>query len=95
MTVAKETQDERAEWDELLQSDGWRRLVREEERYWREQIGAHIEACAAESDDAMALNKMRQVIAAKRAVERVLSLPKERLRALGAVREPSLSRGGV
>jgi len=84
------------DFQNLVTHPGWLRLVHSNKEYWQEQLGTHLAACANERDDVAALNKMRQVIAAKQAVERFIAQPSERIRVLDAPQpQPSLTRGGL
>ena len=93
-----ENANERTALDDLLRSDGWRLFEKVQTEYWRDTMTDHVAACANDTDDTAALNKLRQVVAAQQAVARVLAWPKERLRLLtpAPARETvALSRGGV
>lgn len=90
--------NERTALDDLIRSDGWRLFETVQTEYWRDTLSHHVAACANETDDAAALNKLRQVVAAQQAVARVLAWPKERLRLVTPSPERetvTLSRGGV
>jgi len=90
---------EREDLDALVKSPGWHRI-----KAWAtSDMSAHMlaatEQAANVTDDAVALNKLRQVIAAKKAVEMTLNWPEDRLKALTAVaardeRDQSFSRRG-
>lgn len=86
-------------WQDLVSSDGWHKLLEHYKAIWVEKLGDHIAACANDNDDTAALNKLRQVVAAKRAVDQMLAFPSERLRLLRPAPEPegptSMRRGGV
>jgi hypothetical protein len=72
--------NERREWTDLTQSPGWSRLVALAQAEWTgAAFVAQVERLTDKPDDAMSLAQLRQMMAAKRAVERVLNLPKERL----------------
>lgn len=90
---------EREDLDNLLKSPGWQRLEQWAQHEWRTQVAHHTEVAANEADDVAALNKLRQVIAAKKAVELVLNWPQKRLQdvvsqAAHAERVPVLNRRG-
>ena len=85
--------------ENLLSSPGWQWLERAELDHWREQADRYAEQAAGERDDVMALNKLRQILAAKRSVERVFARPHEKIKELTAQKAqasqvPSLSRRG-
>ena len=72
--------NERQALDDLLRSDGWRLFERAVSDYWTTHLTQHVAACANEKDDVTALQLLRQVVAAKKAVDQMLAWPKERLR---------------
>lgn len=74
---------EQDDLENLLKSPGWLRLHAYVKETWGEQITQYVTQATSDSDDIMALNKLRQVVAAKNAVERLLAWPAERLRHLG------------
>ena len=78
MTVAEEIADLTA----LVTSPGWRALEQFAGQEFTTKINTHLESAANDTDDLMALQKLRQVMAARRAVERVLQWPHERIAAL-------------
>lgn len=91
--------DEREDLDNLVRHPGWLYVQRYAQQEFSEKILAATEAAANEPTDAQALNKLRQLIAGKRAVQMVLAWPTDRLRQLTEQREreargPSLPRGG-
>jgi hypothetical protein len=93
------TTNEREDLDNLLKSPGWQRLEAWARHEWQEQMIRHTEVAADATNDIEALNKLRQVIAAKKAVEVVLSWPSHQLKrittqAAGETRVPALARGG-
>lgn len=67
-------------WTQLVQCPGWLLLKNKARTYWAENIDQHLAAAANDRDDVVALNRMRQVIAAKQAVEAMLALPDEEIR---------------
>jgi hypothetical protein len=85
------------DWKDLVTSRGWGRFMSYVAEELQTQLNQHIEKVANETDDAMALAKMRQVIAAKRATEQMIAYPASRIRQLEAptLRQPSMARGGV
>lgn len=91
---------EREDLQNLSTHPGWLRLKEWAANEWSDQIQEHIGHAANERDDVAALNKLRQVIAAKKAVFVVLDWPERRLKQLDAVTErehalPSFSRRGT
>ena len=84
----EQQQDVRA-WRDLLDSPGWTRLVAHARAEWDGPVFAtHVEQVADNPEDLMALAKLRQLLAAKRAVERLLATPAEQIakaERLGAV----------
>jgi hypothetical protein len=92
--------DLRDELEALVASPGWAWLVRTERAHWEDQAERYLKAAAGETDDRMALNKLRQVIAARDAVARVFQRPDEKIRDLRSAAEhasaaPPLSRRGL
>lgn len=71
---------ERADWLDLVQSPGWDRLVQRAKAEWDGPafVGL-VDSLVDKPDDATALSKLRQMMAAKRAVERLINFPRERL----------------
>lgn len=83
----------------LLKSPGWLRLGEFARSQWTDQLGRHVSQASDDRDDLVALNKLRQVVAAQKAIEALLSWPAERIARLEQVvaqeRAPmSLSRRG-
>ncbi len=71
---------ELAEWRELLDSPGWTRLVAHVFAEWQgPAFAARVEALADRPDDTASLSQLRQMLAAKRAVERLLKVPSEQV----------------
>lgn len=73
---------EQEDLDQLLHSQGWLHLKQYADRYWGEQHEQHVRAAANELNDTTAIQKLRQVIAAKEAVMNLLRWPGERLKTL-------------
>lgn len=83
MSAAQRNEDrtDEAAWKDLVESPGWDRLVAYvKAEYEGPAFLNQIESLANNPDDPMALSKMRQLLAAKRAVMRVIEHPKARLR---------------
>jgi len=74
---------EHEDLENLLKSPGWLRLGEYVRQTWGDQLSQYVTQATGDADDTMALNKLRQVVAAKNAVERLLAWPAERLRHLG------------
>jgi hypothetical protein len=90
---------EREDLDNLLKSPGWQRVAQWANADLAAKLSTHMEAAAAEMDDVQALSRLRQVMAAKKAVDLVLAYPDARLRELTAhaahaERVPVLNRRG-
>jgi len=67
-------------WKDLLDSPGWAQLKAHAEAEWSGPTFARlVESMADRPDDAAALSKLRQVLAAKRAVEKLLAVPEEQI----------------
>lgn len=75
---------EKEDLDQLVHSQGWLRVKAFASKEWSEQHEAHVRRAANEVNDAMAIQKLRQVIAAKEAIERLVQWPHERMRQLDA-----------
>ena len=93
------TADLREHLEELVKHPGWLWLCEEARKEWEHPL-AHIMNAVGDRDDAMALNKLRQVLAAKAAVEAMLAKPEARIRVLREAEEaraghPDYSRRGT
>lgn len=66
----------------LLKSPGWLRVGEYARLHVTENLNRHVAQAADDRDDLMALNKLRQVIAAQKAVEALLAWPAERIQRL-------------
>lgn len=66
----------------LIKSPGWLRVKAFGEGEWSDNITRHIGQAADDRDDVMALQKLRQVLAAQKAILRLLAWPEERIQAL-------------
>lgn len=94
------TTSELDDWQQLVKHPAFLRLREHATKQWTEQITSYIGMAVADRDDTMALNKMRQLIAAKAAVEQLMTYPDERIATLSAKREQQLKsnasrRGGL
>lgn len=76
---------------------GWLSLKQWATGEWQAQINQHIEITTADTDDVQALSRLRQIVAAKRAVELVLTYPERRLTQMQAKVHAALPmmRGGL
>ena len=77
----------------LLKSPGWLRVGEYARVHITEHLTQHIASAANDRDDVMALNKLRQVIAAQKAVEQLLAWPGERIRHLE--QQTAVAHGGM
>lgn len=68
--------------DDLLRHPGWALVVAHAKTFWAEQFEQQMAQAVNDTNDALAAGKMRQVIAAKRAVAAILDWPDERIRQL-------------
>lgn len=67
-----------AAWRDLTESPGWDRLVAHAKAEWEgPAFVAQVEQLADNTQDPVALSKLRQLLAAKRAVMRLLTVPEE------------------
>ena len=72
--------DEKVAWRDLRDADGWRLLTAHVTAEWHGVAFTRlVESLADKPDDIEALNKLRQVLAAKKAVERLLQVPAEQI----------------
>ena len=76
--------NEAEDLDDLLRHPGWALLARHARQYWGDELENHLAAAIGDTNDTLALAKMRQVIAAKRAVMLLIEWPAARLRQLEA-----------
>lgn len=74
--------DELEDLTNLTKHPGWLRLIAHAKEEWAVKLSRHVEVCANETDDQQALQKLRQVIAAKKAVDVFIGWPEERLKHL-------------
>ena len=76
--MSDDTKAEQAAWQDLVQSPGWDRLVAHAKEEWEgPTFLAQVERLADNPEDPVALSKLRQLLSAKRAVLRLLSVPEE------------------
>lgn len=90
---------EHEDFEALLIHPGYLRLVEFARKNWKDGLDRHIAIAADERDDKIAVDKIRQVVAATKAVEHLLAYPGERLKDLDAKKQaehapPSMSRRG-
>ncbi len=71
----------------LLMAPGWLRLCQHVEQEWAAQFESKVTQTIDDPDDLKALEKMRQIVVAKREVMRLLRWPKERLDTLARAAE--------
>lgn len=93
--------DEKQDLDNLLKHPGWLRLVEHGRQEIEARLSLALNNAANERDDLLALQKLRQVVAAREALEALLAWPKLRHSALVRSNEkfdesqgPVLSRRG-
>ena len=87
---------EKEDLENLLKHPGWLRLKAYATKHWQDEITSHLRAAVNDNNDLAALAKMRQIIVAKDAVERLMAWPDERLanmRAANTLTE-MVARGG-
>jgi hypothetical protein len=73
--------------DALLKAPGWLRFCHHAEHEWSGRIEQLMATAVNDTDDKLALDKMRQVIAAKQAIVQLMRWPHDRLAELGRVAE--------
>lgn len=94
---------EREDLDQLIRSNGWLHFQEYVRREWSVRLEQLLLQAAADREDVIALQKIRQVLAAKREVERMVKWPQERLAELtraeqardAAQHEPLSRRGSL
>jgi len=65
--------------DQLVHSQGWLRFQNFVSKEWGDQLQQHLLTAANDREDTIALQKIRQVLAAKREIDRMVAWPQERL----------------
>lgn len=73
---------EQEDLDQLVRSQGWLRFKQFVSKEWGDQLEQHLLAAANDREDSIALQKIRQVLAAKREIDRMVLWPTERLSTL-------------
>ena len=93
MSAAEKTdRTEQHAWQDLLNSPGWDLLVAHARAEWDgPAFVSHVEQLADNPEDPIALSKLRQLLAAKRAVMRLLKAPEEQVAKLKRVDAPTLT----
>lgn len=91
--------DEQTDLENLVKSPGWLRFQQAQDAHWQAALSKEIATAANDRDDLLALQKIRQIIAAQRAVQMALAWPQERIRALVEHERlvhaaPTMTRGG-
>lgn len=74
--------DEKQDLDNLTKHPGWLRLVEHGLKEIDGRVQTAMTNAAGERDDIMALNQLRQCIAAKQAIEALIAWPTSRLNVL-------------
>ena len=72
--------DYKSDLEDLQKHAGWLALKQWARQEWAAQILTHTENAANSEDDGVALNRLRQVLAAKKAVDLVLEWPERELK---------------
>ena len=76
------TDDLREHLQDLLTHPGWMWLVEQELGHWQKEMSTYITQAVGEVNGELALQKLRQIVAAKQAVERAFARPRETLKTL-------------
>ena len=85
----------RDDLEALLKNPAWQELARTTRARWTEHLYQQVEPAANDRDDLMALQKIRQAMAAKREAEAILEWPTRQLQKYHSDSPPStLARGG-
>lgn len=71
-------------YQQLTTAPGWLLLADRVRRYWTDTMDQHLASAANDPNDGIAVQKIRQVLAAKAAAEQVLAIPHEEMRRLEA-----------
>ena len=71
--------NEHEDLDALLKSQGWLRFAQHAESEWIAKLEDKLKMAVSDTDDAQALAKLRQVMVAKDAIQRLLRWPHDRL----------------
>lgn len=82
---------EHEDLDQLLHSQGWLRFQQFAAKEWGDQLEQQLRQAAAEREDTMAANKIRQILVAKAAVERLVKWPADRLAELDRAEQSRLT----
>lgn len=82
---------ERQELEELIQMPGWSRLRAYAETEWQGQLGDKLAQAVGATDDALALQQLRQILVAKREIARLLQWPVDRVAALKRAEPPAIA----
>jgi len=87
----------RDDLESLIKSPGWHWLEQQVKAYWANQLDNHVASAANETDDAIALAKLRQVVASHKAVRQVMTWPQEELKRLTTPKPSAtpFTRGGI
>lgn len=84
----------------LIKHPGWLRFIGQVKREIASMLNSQIEAVSNDPNDAIAANKVRQIIASKKSIERLIAWPYERVgkmekKLLADAQPQIMSRGGV
>lgn len=83
---------EKDDFENLVKSPGWLRLRAHAKQQWTDDLATQMRAAVGTADDVLALQKMRQVIVAKDAIERLLQWPDDQLKKWAVAAEPFVAR---
>src|SRR5690606_22422063 len=90
--------DAKADLENLIKSPGWLRIRAWAAEEYAAQLLQHTELAANDTNDAAALHKLRQVIAARKAIQTALGWPERELQKYRVPEQTdqfaSLRRGG-
>ena len=84
----------------LIKHPGWLRFVKHAQDEMLSMVSNQIETVSNDPNDTIAVNKVRQIIASKKAMQRLMAWPYERVKKMEqkiaeAIQPQNLSRGGV
>lgn len=84
----------------LVKSPGWLLIVDMAQKEIAQHKGQHLAQAVSDTNDTLALQKLRQVVVAQQAIERFVVRPQERIRELrGQAQKETIpqgySRGGL
>ena len=77
--MSEPTDDEYRDWKDLLASPGWARLTAYAAELSSPALFEQHVTAAIDASDPLALGKLRQIVAARREIAKVLTHPKARI----------------